>query len=224
MTASATRRISNVSPKKGSGQLYIYVVDDHAPMRASLKALLGDRGIVRTFGSAEEFLEIADSLSPGILLTDIRMDGMTGLQLVAQLSSDQSRFRPIIMTAHGDVDAAIAALRAGACDFLQKPFREEELIGIIDREANRLDGPSSGHALRDEAQALLRTLSPRELEVAQGLMRGGTNKSIAHDLGLSVRTVEMHRARAMARLGCKTLAELVSLCLLGDALNPHSQA
>lgn len=197
----------------------IYVVDDHAAMRSSLDALLSSVGFSPyLFSSGEEFLAAADNLDPGILLTDLRMSGIDGLDLVALLKNRNREFPAIIMTAHGDVDAAIRALRLGARDFIQKPFREAELLAILQREAEALRNSDTSDAIRLTAQIKLAGLTPREFEVVQSLVRGKTNKSIAHELDLSIRTVEMHRSRAMDRLGCRNIAELMAVALHGDIL------
>jgi two-component system response regulator FixJ len=197
----------------------IYVVDDHAAMRSSLDALLSSFGFSPyLFSSGEEFLAAADNLDPGILLTDLRMSGIDGLDLVARLKNRKREFPAIIMTAHGDVDAAIRALRLGARDFIQKPFRETELLAILQRETEALRNSDTSDAIRLTAQVKLAGLSPREFEVVQGLAQGKTNKSIAHELALSIRTVEMHRSRAMDRLGCRNIAELIAIALHGDIM------
>ena len=207
------------SPETNLDRMTIYVVDDHAAMRRSLDALLVSAGFATcSFSSGEEFLEAADGLDPGILLTDLRMSGMDGLDLVARLKDRNREFPAIIMTAHGDVDAAIRALRLGARDFIQKPFREAELLTVLQREAEALHHSGTSDAARLAAEVKLAGLSPREFEVVRGLALGQTNKSIAHELALSVRTVEMHRARAMDRLGCRNVAELIALALHGDIL------
>ena len=197
----------------------VYVVDDHAPMRSALDALLSSVGFsTRLFSCAEEFLGAADDLEPGILLTDLRMSGIDGLDLVASLKHRSREFPAIIMTAHGDVDAAIRALRLGARDFIQKPFRESELLAILQRETEVLHNSDTSDAIRLTAQVKLAGLSPREFEVVRGLAKGKTNKALAHDLALSIRTIEMHRSRAMDRLGCRNVAELMAVALHGDIL------
>ena len=199
----------------------VYVVDDHAPMRASLDALLSSVGFnVTLFASAEEFLDAVPSLIPGVVLSDLRMSGMDGLDLVASLIENlgerHRQFPTVIMTAHGDVDSAVRAIRLGARDFIQKPFRETELVAILQREGGSLQDVGLADAMRQAARDRLSGLSPREREVVQELALGRTNKMIAHDLNLSVRTVEMHRSRAMDRLHCCNLAELMTIALHGE--------
>ena len=195
----------------------VHVVDDHEPMRESLGALLRGMGFeVNLFESGEAFSKGLAGLSPGVLLTDLRMPGMSGLDLIASLGSRQGDFPTVIMTAHGDMDSAVSALRLGARDFIQKPFREAELVAILEREAAALLDSGSSDSVRLAARARLAGLSRRELEVVRGLVLGRTNKQIAHQLEISVRTVEMHRSRALDRLACRNLAELVSLALQGE--------
>jgi len=204
------------SPAINLDRMTIYVVDDHAAMRRSLDALLASAGFtILSFASGAEFLAAADDLDPGILLTDLRMSGMDGLDLVSRLKDRKHDFPAIIMTAHGDVDAAIRALRLGARDFIHKPFREVELLTILQREAEALRNSETSEAVRLTAEVKLSGLSSREFEVVRGLARDQTNKSIAHELALSIRTVEMHRARAMDRLGCRSVAELIAIALHG---------
>lgn len=199
----------------------VYVVDDHVPMRASLDALLS--GVVfnvALFASAEEFLASVPSLTPGVVLSDLRMSGMDGLDLVASLieilGERHRQFPTVIMTAHGDIDSAVRAIRLGARDFIQKPFRETELVDILEREGRALQHAGVADAVRETARAKLAGLSPREREIVQELVLGRTNKMIAHHLNLSVRTVEMHRSRAMDRLHCCNLAELMAIALHGE--------
>ena len=195
----------------------VHVVDDHAAMRESLGALLGELGFeVRHFACAEELLDAFPVLSPGVLLTDLRMSGLSGLDLIALVAGRRRDFPAVIMTAHGDVDSAISALRLGARDFIQKPFLEAELVTILRREGGALRDSGASDGIRLAARARLAALSPRELEVVRGLALGKTNKLIAHELDLSVRTVERHRSRAMDRLACRNLAELMAIALHGD--------
>ena len=195
----------------------IYVVDDHQPMRTSLEALLSSAGFAAaSFAGGEQFLEAVEQLDPGILLTDLRMSGINGLDLIASLKEAHRDFPAIIMTAHGDVDAAVRALRLGARDFIQKPFREAELVAVLQRETEALRSSIASDALRRSARRKMARLSARELEVVRGLAEGKTNKSIAHDLSLSVRTVEMHRSRAMDRIGCRNIAELMAIAFQGE--------
>ena len=182
----------------------VYVVDDHPEMCRSLAALLSSYGHeVTCFINPLDFVEKRRVLGPGVLLLDLRMPQMTGLDVLMAIKADLRRFQTIVITAHGEVDIAVKAIKLGAKDFIQKPFRGEELLAIIQHAVNGLE-PNG-----DEQHRLFQTLSPRERDVVLGLSRGVPNKVVAHQLGISVRTVEMHRARAMQRLGCKTFADML---------------
>jgi two-component system response regulator FixJ len=182
----------------------VYVVDDSMEMCLSLEALLTACGYdVAFFTSPFDFLKRRGQLAAGVLLVDLRMDELDGIEVIQQLGSDKDRFPAIMITAHGDIEIAVKAIKHGARDFIQKPFREELLLETIDRVAGGLC------ASRSSPQAPKDRLSGRERDVAERLVKGLSNKQIAYDLGISVRTVEMHRVRAMQRLGCKSFAELL---------------
>jgi len=193
-------------------QLPIYVVDDDPDVRYALGLLLGLRGhAVALFECAEDFLSRITPDTAGCLITDIRMPGMTGLELQRALAAREVGIAVIVLTAHGDVDSARAALRAHAVDFLTKPFKEPDLSAAIEvafeRERARLDLLESRIADR----AAIATLTAREREVAALLATGAQNLAIAQQLGISTRTVEIHKARCMEKLKARTLADLVRL-------------
>lgn len=186
----------------------VYVVDDSTEMCLSLDALLSAYGCdVSTFGSPLEFLGRIDDLERGILLIDLRMDDLDGLEVLRRLDGYRDRFSIIMMTAHGDVEIAVKAIKIGASDFIQKPFRDEALLGMIAQAATELS------VREDRSSKSTDMLTGRERDVAERLAKGLSNKQISYDLGISVRTVEMHRARAMQRLGCKSFAELLRALL-----------
>lgn len=188
----------------------VYVVDDNVDMCKSLDALLTSAGYrVVTFDDPAIFLTKAPSLTGGALLLDVRMPKLSGLEVLSGLGTDIHRFAVIMITAHGDISLAVEAMKAGAVNFIQKPFRDDLLIETIDREVADLNG-SEGPRLNDEP---LRQLTTRERQVTLGLARGFSNKQIAYELSISVRTVEMHRYRAMQRLGCKSFADLLRIVL-----------
>ena len=191
----------------------IYVVDDNIDMCRSLEELLiASNYRVKSYLSALAFLRECLELESGIVLLDLRMPDCNGLDVVSQMNGT-SRLPTIVITGHGQIDVAVKAIKLGAKDFVQKPFEEQELLSIIDRELRAL---ALSHRAEDPSGASLSKLSPREYQVVMGLARGQPNKIIAHELGLSVRTVEMHRARAMSRLGCKTFADLLRVALEGS--------
>ena len=191
----------------------VYVVDDDEAVRESLSALLEAMGYtVRTFGLARDFLAAAPTVKPGCLVADIRMPEMDGLELQRQLTAHSFNFPLIVITGHGDVPLAVRAMKAGALDFIEKPFAAEAIVASIDAALARL---ASGEEdpLMATAASRLGLLSPREREVLQGLLAGLPNKSIAYDLAISPRTVEIHRARVMDKMGARSLSELIRMSL-----------
>jgi two-component system response regulator FixJ len=202
----------------------IYVVDDDDAVRDSLSTLLEARGhTVRSFASAGEFLAAAPSLRPGILITDIRMPEMDGLQLQQRLIERALPFPLIVITGHGDVSLAVRAMKAGALDFIEKPFPAEAILNSAAAALARLTEPRDQDPLATTAAARLALLTPRERDVLQGLLAGLPNKSIAYDLAISPRTVEIHRARVMDKMGARSLSELVRLSLAAGLKPPESR-
>ena len=196
-----------------AGQV-VYVVDDNAEMRRSTQLMLAASGYaVRGFTAGVDFLEHAAVLDPGVVLLDLRMPGLDGLQVLRTLIQNHSCFACIIVTGHGDIEIAVEAIKLGAKDFLEKPFREAALLGILEREFRALETMVDKESARRKAGTLMARLTPREREVLSGVVKGKPNKTVAHELGLSTRTVEMHRANAMKKLGCDSLAEAVSLAM-----------
>lgn len=194
------------------GRLEIYVVDDDFDVREALALLLKLQGYrTSVFESAEDFLDALRPDAAGCLITDIRMPGMSGLDLQQELEWRGLGLPVVVLTAHGDVDSARTALRARAVDFLTKPFKKADLMAAIttafQRERTRLAGLDSAAADR----TLVERLSKREREVAAWLATGAQNLTIAQRLGISPRTVEIHKARCMEKLQVATLADLVRL-------------
>jgi two-component system response regulator FixJ len=202
---------------------YVYVVDDDDAVRDGLSGLLDAGGYTcRTFSSAQEFLEAAPTLRPGCLIADIRMPGMDGLELQRRLTEQRLPFPLIVITGHGDVPLAVRAMKAGALDFIQKPFAASAILESTKIAVNHLAEPRETNALEAIAKARMESLSRREREVLQGLMAGLANKSIAYDLGISPRTVEVHRGHVMQKMGARSLSELVRLGLAAG-LQPNSR-
>jgi two-component system, LuxR family, response regulator FixJ len=194
----------------------VYVVDDDAAVRRSLERLLGSAGFSSIFyETARDFLDAAPGLSAGCVLLDIRMPEMDGLELQFRLNSLGFLLPVIVMTGHGDVQTAVLAMKAGAHDFIEKPFDDERLLSAID-QAQALVGRVSREREAAEARDKTATLSPREREVLEGLVGGKPNKVIAYDLGISVRTVEVHRARMLERLGTRSTAEAIRLAVMAS--------
>ena len=192
----------------------VYIVDDDKAVRDSLSVLLESRTYaVKSFGSAPEFLTAAPSLPLGCLIVDIRMPGMDGLELQQRLIERALDFPLIVITGHGDVPLAVRAMKAGAVDFIEKPFTSEAILNSLGTALSRLSAPSEQDPTAAAAATKLALLSQREREVLEGLLAGLPNKTIAYDLAISPRTVEIHRARVMDKMGARSLSELVRLAL-----------
>ena len=201
----------------------VYVVDDDEAVRDSLSMLLESKAYaVRSFGSAPEFLAAAPSLPVGCLIADIRMPEMDGLELQQHLIDRSLQFPLIVITGHGDVSLAVRAMKAGAVDFIEKPFASEAILNSLDTALARSSIPSEQDPTAVAAATKLALLSPREREVLEGLLAGLPNKTIAYDLAISPRTVEIHRARVMDKMGARSLSELVRLALAAG-VRPSSQ-
>jgi two-component system, LuxR family, response regulator FixJ len=189
----------------------VYVLDDDHAVLRSLERLLSSANFEPvTFDHPDRFLTAAKTFKPGCVLLDVRLPGMSGLDVQAQLLKMRTDLAVIVVTGQGDVQTAVRAMKAGATDFLEKPYSDHVLLGSIEAVFAR---KSRSDRELDIAEAVRRvaTLSPREREVLDGLLAGRPNKLIAFDLGISVRTVEVHRARMMERLGLRQLAEVIRL-------------
>lgn len=196
----------------------VYVVDDDAAVRDGLKWLIESVELqVAPCPSAQAFLEAYDRSRPGCLVLDVRLRGMSGLDLQAELARRDISIPTIVVTGHGDVPMAVRAMKLGAIDFVEKPFNDQELLERIQKAIEGDLEARRGDRERAEACALLATLSPREREVLDLLVLGKANKEVADQLGLSTRTVEGHRARLMEKLACGSLAELVRLSLRAES-------
>lgn len=192
----------------------VYIVDDDAAVRDSTALLLSLKGFTtRSFASGEEFLAALRDDDVGIVLLDVRMSGMDGLAVNQALVERRCPMPVVVVTAHGDVATARAALKAGAFDFLEKPVEEQLLLetvrhGLSSKAPGRRDAPGP-----DARAEQLRRLTPRELEVMRALARGQHNREIAEALGISPRTVEVYRARLMEKVGARTLADVIRFAL-----------
>jgi two-component system response regulator FixJ len=186
----------------------VYIVDDEVAVRRSISFMLKTVGMaVETFESGEAFLKAADGLARGCALLDVRLGGMDGLA-VQQALRDRGIMLPvIIITGHGDVGLAVRAMKAGAVDFIEKPFEKATLVAAIEQAMRHGEGQEHALALAQQAQARLNALTPREINVLDGLVDGHSNKVIAYDLGISPRTVEIHRANLMTKLGVHSLSD-----------------
>jgi two-component system response regulator FixJ len=201
----------------------VHVVDDDAAMRDSLAFLLEQAGLeARIYESATALLGAVRRLEPGCILTDVRMPEMSGIDLIRRLRAEGISFPVIVMTGHADVPLAIEAMRLGVRDFIEKPFDDDMLVSAVDA-ALRV-GVARTQRENDRAALLERmdTLSPREADVLQGLVAGKPNKVIAFDLGISARTVEVHRAHVMMKMNARSLSDLVRMSLIVDQGTGHT--
>jgi two-component system response regulator FixJ len=191
----------------------VHIVDDDAAVRQSLAFLLGSAGVaVRLYDSATAFLAGLSELKDGCLITDLRMPGMSGLELLHELRARACGLPAIVVTGHGDVPLAVEAMKAGAVDFIEKPFDQEAILSAVRTALDRATGGDQGPAIK----ARLGTLSEREHQVLDGLIAGHANKTIAHDLGISPRTVEVYRANLMTKMAARSLSELIRMAILAD--------
>ncbi len=199
-------------------EVAVHVIDDDEAVRDSLAFLFESAGLsVRSYDSAESFLDVAERLRAGCVLTDVRMPGMDGLTLQRRLREQGVHLPVIVMTGHGDVPIAVQALKAGAADFIEKPFDDEALLAAVRTALDAERRTRERQAEIEEIAARIASLTPRERQVLDGLVAGQPNKVIAYDLGASPRTVEVHRARVMEKMGARSLSELVRMALSVEA-------
>jgi len=199
----------------------VFVVDDDEGVRNSLRFLLKSVGLTtRALASASEFLEAYTHNQPGCLVLDVRMPGMSGIELQQQLNLRGAAIPVIFITGHGDIPMAVEAMQHGAFDFLQKPFRDQDLIDRIQRALERDARNRSALAQHERIRERLESLTPREREVLTLMTRGKPNKVMAAELGVSQRTVEIHRARVMEKSGANSLAHLVRMVMDLEAEQP----
>jgi two-component system response regulator FixJ len=192
----------------------IHVIDDDEAMRESLAFLLGTAGLrVKLFESATQFLEALSGLKVGCLLTDVRMPGIDGIELMRSLKAQGLSFPVIVMTGHGDVPLAVEAMKLGAFDFLEKPFDDEVLIERIRAALDHGTELAEADIQAREIAERMESLTARERQVLDGLVAGRPNKVIGRELAISPRTVEIYRANVMAKMKASSLSELVRLML-----------
>jgi two-component system response regulator FixJ len=195
--------------------LVIHIVDDDAAVRDSLSFVLQSADWrVRTFESAIALLAELDTLEPGFIITDVRMPGMTGLELVARLKQRGAPHPVIVLTGHADVSMAVDAMKAGVVDFIEKPFDDVALLAAVATAEQRLAGDAGARAERDELDARVAQLTAREKDVFDAIVAGESNKSAALKLGISPRTVEIYRANVMEKMRARSLSDLVRMALL----------
>lgn len=188
----------------------VFVVDDDTGVRDSLKWLFGTVGLrVETYESAQDFLERYPPGAAGCLLLDVRMPGMSGLQLQARMADSGIDMPIIFLTGHGDVQMAVRAMKEGAADFIEKPFSNQAVIDAVQEVMGSVTASLDRRVRRDDSRQMLETLTARERQVLDGISAGNTNRQIAESLGLSEKTIEVHRASVMRKFEARTLAELI---------------
>jgi len=197
----------------------VHVIDDDAAVRESVEFLLRASGIAaRTYDSASAFLDALPTVESGCIVTDVRMPGISGIDLLRRLGEMRITIPVIVITGHGDVPLAVEAMKVGAIDFIEKPFEDELLLESVRSALNRSRESASREAQRTELQARLSTLTSRERDVLNGLVAGKPNKIIAFDLAISPRTVEIYRANVMTKMEAASLSELVRMALVVGVL------
>jgi len=193
----------------------VYVVDDDEAVRTSLQWLIGSVDLdVRTYGSASDFLDNFEDSAPGCLIVDVRMPGMSGLELQRQLGERQINLPVIIITGHGDVEMAVRAMKGGAFDFIQKPFNDQVLLDLIQSALEKSGRDSESAEERTRILRQIDQLTEREREVLDGIVAGESNKQIASRLALSEKTIEFHRSKVMRKMDARSLAELTRKVVL----------
>ena len=196
----------------------VVIAEDEAIIRLDLKEILEEEGyeVVGETGRGDEAVDLVRQHEPDLAILDIRMPGMDGLEVQEALKAKGVTLPVIIMTGHGDVNLAVRAMKAGAVDFIEKPFQKAVLLSAIEQGFGRLHHAAVNREHANEAAVKLQALTPRERDVLDGLAKGLPNKSIAYDLGISPRTVEIHRANLMSKLGVKSLSEALRIAFAAE--------
>ena len=203
-----------------SGKAKVYVVDDDEAVRDSLDFLLVSADFnVTLFETALNFLDALPGLHFGCVVSDVRMPCLDGIELLKRMKAANSPFPIVIMTGHGDVPLAVEAMKLGAADFLEKPFEDDRLIGMIEAAVRQAEPAAKSEAVTLDIAARIATLSPRERQVMEGLIAGLSNKLIARDYDISPRTIEVYRANVMTKMQANNLSELVRLAMRAGMLN-----
>lgn len=200
-----------------SAEQIIHVVDDDPDVRDSLSFMLGAADLkVQAYESAAALLARGDALEAGCIVTDVRMPGMNGLELIAKLKENGATHPVVVLTGHGDVGLAVAAMKAGVVDFLEKPFKEATLLNAVRMALARGLDDTGRLAERQEVEARIALLTARERDVFEAIVTGDSNKAAAQRLGISPRTVEIYRANVMDKMKANTLSDLVRMSLLRE--------
>ena len=197
----------------------VYVLDDDEAMRDSLEFLLGAADFhVTLFESAQHFLDALPGVDFGCVVSDVRMPGIDGIELLQRLKASRSTLPVLIMTGHGDVPLAVEAMKLGAVDFLEKPFEDDRLIGMIEIALKQAESGARNEAAALDIIARVESLSPRERQVMEGLVAGLSNKMIAREYDISPRTIEVYRANVMTKMQASSLSELVRMAMRAGAI------
>ena len=205
-----------------SEKAIVHVIDDDEAIRQSLAFLLQAAKLeVKTYSTAIAFLDALPDAASGCVITDVRMPGMSGVDLLRRLKEIKISVPVIVITGHGDVALAVEAMKAGAVDFLEKPFDDDVLLASVQSALKRQDGETKRHTERLEIEGRLAGLSNRERDVLGGLVAGRANKQIAFDLGISPRTVEIYRANLMNKMKAGSLSDLVRMALIVGIVGPE---
>ena len=205
-----------------SEKAIVHVIDDDEAIRQSLAFLLQAAKLeVKTYSTAMAFLDALPDAASGCVITDVRMPGMSGVELLRRLKEIKISVPVIVITGHGDVALAVEAMKAGAVDFLEKPFDDDVLLASVQSALKRQDGETKRHSERLEIEGRLAGLSNRERDVLGGLVAGRANKQIAFDLGISPRTVEIYRANLMNKMKAGSLSDLVRMALIVGIVGPE---
>jgi two-component system response regulator FixJ len=198
----------------------VHVIDDDDAVRESLEFLLRTAQIpVRTYDSATAFLDVLPAAESGCIITDVRMPDLSGIDLLRRLKELDVTMPVIVITGHGDVPLAVEAMKVGAVDFFEKPFDDEALIGAVRSALDRQENAGKRNTELAEIRTKLDTLSGRERDVLQGLVAGHPNKTIAYDLGISPRTVEIYRANLMTKMNAASLSDVVRMAIVAGILD-----
>jgi two-component system, LuxR family, response regulator FixJ len=207
------------------GNSVVHVIDDDEALRESLAFLLGTAQVeVRTYESATAFLDTLPRAELGCIITDVRMPGISGVELLRRLKSLEAAFPVIVITGHGDVPLAVEAMKLGAVDFLEKPFEDDALLAAVRSALGRHEHDARREAEKAGVFERIASLSARERQVLEGLVVGNPNKTIAFDLGISPRTVEIYRANVMTKMKATSLSDLVRMALVGGLLSPSPRS
>lgn len=192
----------------------VHLIDDEDSVRNAMSFILGMADLPsRSYASALEFLDVAGSIREGCVVTDLRMPHMSGLELITRMKQLGLGLPVVMISGHGDIPIAVEAMRAGVVDFIEKPFKKDALLDAIRRALDSEASRAAAQSSRRRVEEMIATLSPRQTDVLRGVIAGKMNKTIANELGISIRTVEVHRAHVMSKTHAASLSELVRIAM-----------